>query len=353
MTQGIHQVLAGAAGRDAITNHALAAQQVIRGMGFASEVFVEDAHIGPEMAERVHAHYSWDSVARPGDLAIIHYSIDSPAFDHAIARAAKSAVHYHNVTPAELLWRDLPALAAQCRDGRARLGDLTGRVQRSASDSEFNAEEMAALGLPPADVVGILRQQLPIPARTADTAHERPRLLFVGRGVPNKCQHELIMAVAALADAGVDAELRLVGSWGGSRPYFERCMRTARMLGVTDSVVVLDSLSDEDLAREYADADVFLCLSDHEGYCVPLLEAMAADLPIVAFAAGAVPETLGRAGLLLNDKSPSVVAEAVAAVLGGALAGEMRDGRGAQLAHHSREATAQRLQAFIGEFATC
>jgi glycosyltransferase involved in cell wall biosynthesis len=147
--------------------------------------------------------------------------------------------------------------------------------------------------------------------------------------------------------------LRLVGSWGGSRTYFERCRRTARMLGVTDSVVVLDSLSDEDLAREYANADVFLCLSDHEGYCVPLLEAMSADLPIVAFAAGAVPETLGRAGLLLNDKSPSVVAEAVAAVLGGALAGEMRDGRGAQLTHHSPEATTQRLQAFIGEFAAC
>jgi glycosyltransferase involved in cell wall biosynthesis len=144
-----------------------------------------------------------------------------------------------------------------------------------------------------------------------------------------------------------------VGSWGGSRPYFERCLRTARMLGVTDSVVVLDSLSDEDLAREYVDADVFLCLSDHEGYCVPLLEAMAADLPIVAFAAGAVPETLGRAGLLLTDKSPSMVAEAVAAVLGGALAGEMGAGRGAQLAHHSREATTQRLRAFIGEFSEC
>ena len=353
MTPGIHQVLAGAAERDAITNHALAAQRVIRDMGFASEVFVEDAHISPEVGTRVHEHTKWDAVAQTGDLAIVHYSIDSPAFDYALDRAAKSAVHYHNVTPAELLWRDLPALAAQCRDGRTRLGEMTGRVVRSASDSQFKAQEMLALDLPPADVVGILRPQLSIPPRTTGAVHSRPRLLFVGRGVPNKCQHELIMAVAALADAGVDAELRLVGSWGGSRPYFERCMRTARMLGVTDSVVVLDSLSDEDLAREYADADVFLCLSDHEGYCVPLLEAMAADLPIVAFAAGAVPETLGRAGLLLNDKSPSVVAEAVAAVLGGALAGEMRDGRGAQLAHHSREATAQRLQAFIGEFATC
>jgi glycosyltransferase involved in cell wall biosynthesis len=353
VTPGIHQVLAGAAERDAITNHALAAQQVIRDMGFASEVFVEDAHISPEVGTQVHEHTTWDALAQPGDLAIVHYSIDSPAFDYALDRAAKSAVHYHNVTPAELLWRDLPALAAQCRDGRTRLADLTGRVVRSASDSQFNAQEMLALGLPPADVVGILRQRLPISPRTPDATNARPRLLFVGRGVPNKCQHELIMAVAALSDAGVDAELRLVGSWGGSRTYFERCMRTARMLGVADSVVVLDSLNDEDLAQEYADADVFLCLSDHEGYCVPLLEAMAADLPIVAFAAGAVPETLGRAGLLLTDKSPSMVAEAVAAVLGGALASEMGAGRGAQLAHHSREATTQRLRAFIGEFSEC
>ena len=353
MTPGIHQVLAGAAERDAITNHALAAQQVIRGMGFASEVFVEDAHISPEVGTQVYEHTRWDALAQPGDLAIVHYSIDSPAFDYALDRAAKSAVHYHNVTPADLLWRDLPALAVQCRDGRARLADLAGRVVRSASDSQFNADEMLGLGLPAADVVGILRQQLSMPPRTRHAPHARARLLFVGRGVPNKCQHELIMAVAALADAGVDAELRLVGSWGGSRTYFERCMRTARMLGVTDSVVVLDSLSDEDLAREYADADVFLCLSDHEGYCVPLLEAMAADLPIVAFAAGAVPETLGRAGLLLDDKSPSVVAEAVAAVLAGALADDMRMGRAAQLAHHSPEATTQRLRTFIGEFAAC
>lgn len=350
---GIHQVLAGAAGRDAITNHALAAQRVIRDAGFASEIFVDDAHIGPEMAERVRAHYSWDSLAQPSDLAILHYSIDSPAFDYALDRAAKTAVHYHNVTPAELLWRDLPALAAQCRDGRSRLANLTGRVVRSAADSVFNAREMQAIGLPAADVVGILRPKLDRPASDRTTGHRRPRILFVGRGVPNKCQHELIMAIGAMADAGVDAELRLVGSWGGSRAYFERCKRTARILGVTDLVVILDSLSDADLAREYRDADVFLCLSDHEGYCVPLLEAMAADLPIVAYAAGAVPETLGRAGLLLDAKLPSLVAEAVAAVLGGALADEMQGGRDRQLAHHSREATTSRLRTFVEEFAAC
>lgn len=352
MTPGLHQVLAGAALRDAITNHALAAQRVIRDAGFASEIFVDDRHISPEVSERVHAHYSWSRVAKPGDFAIVHYSIDSPAFEHVLARAARSAIHYHNVTPAELLWRDLPALAAQCRDGRNRLGELAGRVHASAAASNYNATEMQALGLPPAKVVGILRNEVVVMHRAVRQSGPA-RILFVGRGVPNKCQHEMILALGAMAEGGLNAELRLVGSWGGSRAYLERCRRTARIVGVEDSVLMLDSLDDAALAAEYASADVFLCLSDHEGYCVPLLEAMTAGLPIVAFAAGAVPETLGDAGLLLHDKSPSMVAEAVAAVLDGALADRMAAGRLTQAAVHSREATTARLQDFIREFAAC
>ncbi len=352
MTPGIHQVLAGAAMRDAITNHALAAQQVIRDVGFESELFVDDRHISPEVAERVHAHYAWSHVTKPGDLAIIHYSIDSPAFEHVLTLAARSAVHYHNVTPAELLWRDLPALAVQCRDGRDHLARLSGRVNASAADSAYNAREMDALGLPTAEVVGILRNEGVVAPRRAHRSGAA-RILFVGRGVPNKCQHELILALGAMAENGLDAELRLVGSWGGSRAYLERCRRTARIVGVDASVVMLDSLDDDALAAEYATADVFLCLSDHEGYCVPLLEAMTAGLPIVAFAAGAVPETLGEAGLLLHDKSPSVVAEAVSAVLDGALAGRMAAGRVAQTATHSREATTARLEKFVRGFAEC
>ncbi len=352
MTVGVHQVLAGAAGRDAISNHALVARDVIRGMGLRSEIFVDDAHTAPDVSEEVHAHYSWGAIAQPTDRAILHYSIDSPAFEHVLQRAAVSAVHYHNVTPPELLWRDMPALAAQCRDGRDHLRRLAGRIHRSAADSAFNAQEMESAGLPPASVVGILRQQLPLvnPTRTGTGPI---RILFVGRGVPNKCQHDLILTVGALKEAGVDAELRLVGSWGGSRAYLERCRRLMDQLDVRDWVVMLDSVDDAELAREYATADVFLCLSEHEGYCVPLLEAMASDLPIIGFAAGAVPETMGDAGLLLHDKSPSVVAEAVIAIAGGALADRMAVGRAVQSAHHSQASTSGRLSQFVAEFAQC
>ena len=352
MTPGVHQVLAGMADRDAISNHALAAQQVIRGMGLRSEIFVDDAHIAPTVAERVHAHYDWDRITEPRDRAILHYSIDSPAFDHVLQRAQVCAMHYHNVTPPELLWRDMPHLAAQCRDGRDHLTRFAGQIGRSAADSVFNGREMTAAGLPPATVIGILRQPLAIPS-TKRTPDGPIRMLFVGRGVPNKCQHDLIFATGALIESGVDAQLRLVGSWGGSRAYLERCRRLVKTLGLHDSVIVLDSLSDDELAAEYADADVFVCLSEHEGYCVPLLEAMSADLPIVAFAAGAVPETMGSAGLLLHDKSPSVVAEAVVAVSKGALSDPMSTGRGVQTAHHSAEATAARLRSFVEDFSRC
>jgi glycosyltransferase involved in cell wall biosynthesis len=350
VSTGVHQVVAGAAPRDAITNHVIVARDVIRGMGLRSEIFCDPRHVAGELTGIVHPSDAWERLARPDDAAILHYSIDSPAFTHVAERASRSAMHYHNVTPPELLWRDAPALALQCSRGREHLGDLADRVSHAAADSHFNAAELEPLGYPPAVVIGVFRQALP-PAPAAGGHGGAMRLLFVGRGAPNKCQHDAILAVGALAQAGVDAELRLVGNWGGNHAYLDRCMRLARRTGVEDRVVLLGSVDDAGLAAEYANADVFLCLSEHEGYCVPLLEAMAADLPIVGFAAGAVPETMGDAGLLLHDKTPSVVAEAVVAVSAGALDERIRNGRRTQQQQHSGEAIGERLRRFVAEVA--
>ncbi len=352
MSVGIHQVLAGAAPRDAITNHALCARKVIRAMGFRSEVFADGAHLSRELPPDVMAHDQWDHVVDAGDRAILHYSIHSDAFEYVLDRAARVALHYHNVTPPELMWRDAPHIAFDCMNGRMRLADLAGAVDMSVADSQFNAAELVDLGFPDPQVVGILRTSGVVVAhrRAADGG---PRLLFVGRGAPNKCQHDLVLAIAALRDIGVYANLRLVGSWGSNRGYLDRCQRLAEACGVQDQVHILNSVSDEDMAVEFAHADLFLCLSEHEGYGVPLVEAMEAGLPVVAYGAGAVPETVGTGGLLLDDKSPSMVAEAVAAVLDGALADRMAQGRATQLRLHSAAATTTRLQAFVQEFSTC
>ena len=349
MTLGVHQVCAGAVPRDAISHHLLESQRVLRAMGLRSEILCEEGRIHPSLADAVRPVREWDAVARPGDAAVLHYSIGSPAFGYVLDRCERSAIHYHNITPAELLWEDAPAVALACARGREELGLLAGRVTAAAADSGFNADELVTLGYPSADVIGVMRRELPVARRTPTTGDGRVRLVFVGRGVPNKAQHHLIAALAALRQSGTDAELSLVGTWEGMEPYRDRCLRLVQDLRLDEFVDFAGSVDDARLARAYAESDCFVCLSDHEGYCVPLLEAMAASLPIVAFAAGAVPETVGDAALLLDDKHPSLVAEAVREVLGSPrLSRHMAEGRRAQLEHFGAGAVADRLRAFAG-----
>ena len=138
--------------------------------------------------------------------------------------------------------------------------------------------------------------------------------MFVGRLAPNKCQHDLVKVLATLrAGADPTARLRLVG--GAELATYESALRElASGLGLTDAVEISGSVSPGALAAYYATADVFVSVSEHEGFCVPLLEAMAHDVPVVAYGAGAVPETLGGGGVLLPDKTPVLVAAAVARV---------------------------------------
>jgi glycosyltransferase involved in cell wall biosynthesis len=350
---GVHQVCAGAVPRDAITHHLLESRDVIRSMGLRSEIFCEDGHVAPDLAGDVHGVSRWDALAEPGDAAILHYSIGSPAFGHVMERCDRVAIHYHNITPAELLWEDAPAVAMACQRGRAGLAALAGRVVAAAADSHFNARELDALGFPRAAVVGVMRRELPVVASSSPRHPEGPlRLLFVGRGVPNKAQHHLIAALAAVRQSGRDARLHLIGSWVGMEAYARRCGRLARDLRVDDHVVVEGSVDDARLAGAYAESDVFVCLSDHEGYCVPLVEAMAAALPIVAYASSAVTETVGGAGLLLDEKPPSLVAEAVLATVSDPrLAARMAAGRSGRLADLDAVAVAARVRAFVESLA--
>ena len=350
---GIHQVLGGAAPWDAITNHALAAQQVIRAMGYRSEIFADRWHLSPAIAHRVLEHHRWPGIAQRADRAIIHYSIDSPAFDLALDKAERIGMHHHNVTPPELLWRDAPAVALQCQTGIEGLRRMVPQIDVAAAVSEFNAQELRRAGYAEPRVIGILRGPLSRRKRQRDHRDQTLRLLFVGRGIPNKRQDALILALAALREAGVAAQLRLVGGWGSCRPYLERCRRLVRELDLVNDVVFLGSIDDDSLAQEYEDADVFVCMSEHEGYCVPIIEAMAHDLPVVALAAGAVPETLGRGGVLVETLQPSLVAEAVMLATDERLAGRLTEGRAHQLAIHSPEVTAARLRKFVRELAEC
>jgi glycosyltransferase involved in cell wall biosynthesis len=347
VSAGVHQVLAGAAPRDAITHHALVAQDLLRGRGLRSEIFVEDGHIHSGLGRRVHSASAWEAHTRPRDAAILHYSIASAAFELVAERCDRCAIHYHNITPPELLWRYAPQIAFECAMGRRALRRFSDRVAAAGADSAYNAQELAEFGFSDPSVLGILRPPLPAAPVAPRLADGPSRILFVGRGVPNKAQHHLVLAAAALSEAGLDHELVLVGTWAGAPTYEAHCRRLARDLDVVERVHFAGSVSEEELARCYAEADLFLCLSDHEGFCVPLIEAMWAGLPIVAYASSAVPETAGEAALLLNEKPPSLVAEAVSeALCNPALAARMAAGRAERLRVLAEEDTESRVVAF-------
>lgn len=342
----IHQIAAGAAPRDAITNHLLASRDLFRSWGYESEIFA--GAIAPDLAGEVHDARRYPAMATRDALAILHYSIDSVAFAVAAEHAERSAMHYHNITPAHLLWRHAPGIAIECAVGRRRLGGYAGRVVASCADSRFNAAELEEAGFSNPVPVGILRAAQHPPARGSRRPGP-PRLLFVGRGVPNKAQHDLILALCALHEAGVPAELTLVGSWDAVPSYLAACRGMASDLGVAGALHIVGSVDDEALAEAYTQADVFVCLSDHEGYCVPVVEAMEFGLPIVAYDAGAVGETVGGAGLVLPDKRPSTVAEAVIEVTrNAALRAGFSVARAERLADLGPEAVASRLRAFLG-----
>jgi glycosyltransferase involved in cell wall biosynthesis len=159
--------------------------------------------------------------------------------------------------------------------------------------------------------------------------------LFVGRLAPNKAQHDVVKALAAYRKFH-DADARLVLVGGGTDDAYGRTLaRFVHALGLDDAVVMAGSVTPEQLAGYYDTSDVFVVLSEHEGFCVPLLEAMHHRVPIVAYASSAVPETLADSGIVLTEKNPCVVAAAVARVLGD-------EGLRKQLV----EAGTRRLQAF-------
>jgi glycosyltransferase involved in cell wall biosynthesis len=208
---------------------------------------------------------------------------------------------------------------------RSQIRQLADRAVMAISDSIFNDADLADLGYRRRAVVPVLIDVARLGRSCECPWPERPgaRWLFVGRLCPNKAQHDVVKAFVMyrrLYDR--HATLFLIGR-SSSHRYESALREFIDALGVSESVRLMGTVPDEDLGAFFASADVFVCLSEHEGFCNTTVEAMAHDLPIVAYASTALPRTIGGAGLLLSDKSPAVVAGAVARVMSDV---DVRDG---------------------------
>lgn len=304
--EAVHQFHSGSAQGDAITKAMLLTRRLLRGLGYRSEIYVE--HRDPALAGTLRPLSELPEHGRY--VLLLRHSMGHDRLNEILALPAPKVLVYHNITPPKLI-----AVAGARRYGemgRAQLAELAHSVTAALADSAANALELRRLGFPCVAVCPLLVDPEEIAARVALApprgAADPFTLLFVGRLSPSKAQAELVDVFAAFrARFPAPARLVLVGreDWGGDYPVEVRARIAAHGLG--DSVLLTGLVSDEALWGWYARSDLFLSLSRHEGFGVPLVEAAAAGLAVMAWPAGAVADTLGGIGLLAS-RAPEAVA---------------------------------------------
>lgn len=317
-TAHVHQVLATLGYGDAIGHEVLGIQRVLRAAGYESEIFVETAdrrleHLTIDFREMVGG-------ISPDEVVIHHFSIGSRASRVAYALPGRMALVYHNITPPEYFIGVHKDLVKQCYRGRRELTAYIGRSDLALGDSEYNRQELATLGFRSTAVLPVVPDfsHLDV-APDGRIAHAFDdgwtNILFVGRVIPNKKFEDVIRAFHVYRTReNPRSRLLLVGSYSGFETYLAMLTGLVARLGTPD-VHFLGHVSNEELTAVYDVADLFLCASEHEGFCVPIIESFYKQVPVLAYAATAVPATMDGGGVLYHTKDPFDIARLMCAVL--------------------------------------
>ena len=351
----INQWVPAAHRGDAIGDSARRVREMLRAAGHQSELYALTMDEELRGDVRLLSHEQ----SRLGEVTIFHFALPSPMTEIFAGLRGVRILQYHNITPAHFFAPYDANLFRLAALGRRELATLVGRVDLALGDSEFNRRELEGLGF---ERTGVL----PIAVNTEriTRAPRRPALekvlsdglinfLFVGRIVPNKRIEDHIR-LAEVYKRNVDSYYRFifVGRYDGLPRYYSQVRALIdRYQMLAERFWFTGPVPDEDLAAFYRWADVYVSLSEHEGFCVPLVEAMAADVPVLAYAAGAVPETLGGAGVLFRPKDLELAAEAMGMlVYDRPFRESILEGQRARLTAFSRDAVQQQLNGVIEQF---
>jgi glycosyltransferase involved in cell wall biosynthesis len=298
---------------DAIGDSARRVRDLLRESGHASDLFALTVDDDLRGDVRPFA----DPAARRGDVTIFHFALPSPMTAAFGALDGGRVLQYHNITPAHFFAPYDPQLYRLATIGRQELASLAGATDLALGDSDYNRLELEALGFGRTGVMPIAVDTGRITGAPRRPALERllddglVNFLFVGRIAPNKRIEDHIR-LAECYKRYVDSHYRFI--FVGKTDAVPRYYATVQALMVefkqpADRFVFTGPVPDEDLAAYYRTASVYVSLSEHEGFCVPLVEAMASDVPVMAYASTAVPETLGGAGVLFSPKDFERAAE--------------------------------------------
>lgn len=305
------QILTTLSFGDAVGNDTRALKDVIEEMGFDTSIYAEN--IDPRLPKNTAFHIDSLKNLSTDDVIIYHKSTGTDLSFKLDSYKCRKIMIYHNITPPEFFKPYNTASASLTEYGLEGVKYLKDKIDYCLAVSSFNKSNLIDMGYEcPIDIRPILipfddyrkKPDEKIIKKYSDDGYVN--IIFVGRIAPNKKQENVIRAFYQYKKINPKSRLIFVGSYSGMENYYERLLKYTEVLGL-DDVIFTGHIKFDEILAYYKIADLFLCMSEHEGFCVPLVEAMFFDVPVIAYDTSAIGDTLGGSGILLDDNNPVFV----------------------------------------------
>ena len=306
----LHQFCDSVSPGDATSDHLFLIQRWLQAWGFHSEIYAE--HIPTPLKQRVRPY----SLYRPTSAEkhiIYHHASGSDILPSLLDVGLPFILIYHNITPPNFFDNSQPSITEALLRGRKQLAELPPYTALALGDSDYNAHELQETGFQQTGVLPIvldpLAYQHPVnPVLAQKLAQNGPNLLFIGRIAPNKRQEDLVKLLYYVRRIRPNTHLHLVGS-SLFPSYTNWLHQFIAYHKLEQHVQIVGHVSMSDMVTYYQSADLFISMSEHEGFGKPLIESMYFDLPVLAYNSTAVPYTLGGSGVLFHQKEYELLAE--------------------------------------------
>jgi glycosyltransferase involved in cell wall biosynthesis len=301
----VHQFLTSYSYGDAIGNEALEIRDFLREKGHESEIFALFYH--PRYADQIINYLEYDKYSAVDNVIIFHFSIGSPVTRKFLRVPDKKVIIYHNITPFEFFLDYHRVLAKDCYKGRIELKNLVGKVDLALGDSAYNESELKEVGFVKTGVVPLVMNFEKFHGEIIPTLKElfddgKTNILFVGRIIPNKMVEDVIKTFHLYQrHFNLHSRLFIVGEYRGFERYYSALLNLVGQLGVKN-VHFSGHIPGEELVSYFKLSHLYLHMSEHEGFCAPIPESYYLEIPVVAYNAGAVRETMNNGGILVNRK---------------------------------------------------
>jgi len=312
LKNSVHQFVSSISPRDAVGNIVIATRDVLRGAGYTSEIFAESVH--EEMKDEA-KHFTKYNKKNSKDILVYHHSFESSLVDYLLPLKNKIILIYHNITPSHFFIGLDDSTIKGSVQGRKQLDTIRTRVEVGIAFSKYSEEELKRNGfkntvvMPP--IFNLNNSYTTKNNAAIYKDNDYTNILSVGRIVPHK-KVEDILKIFSYYNKCINnkSRLHIVGKYETASLYYRWLQNIVSFLEL-ENVNFLTDVSNEELMSYYKNADLYLSMSEHEGFCLPLLESMYHGVPILAYAAAAIPETLGNSGILVKEKKFAEIAEII------------------------------------------